>query len=32
MKESDFNIYLFNVLIYSRRKREDRLITYRFYY
>ena len=32
IEKGDFDIYLFQILIYSRRKREDRLITYKLYY
>ena len=32
IEKDDFNIYLFQILIYSYRKSEDYLITYRLYY
>ena len=32
IKKDNFNIYLFQNLIYSRYKREDRLIIYKLYY
>ena len=32
IEKGDFDIYLFQILIYSRRKREDRLITYKLYH
>ena len=32
IKKNDFDVYLFYVLIYNRRKRKDRFIIYKFYY
>ena len=32
IKENDFDIHLFHVLIYNRDKRENRFIIYKFYY
>ena len=32
IKKNDFNVYLFYILIYNRRKRKDRFIIYKFYY
>ena len=31
IKKDDFDIYLFYILIYNLRKREDRFITYKLY-
>ena len=32
IKKSDFNVYLFYILIYNRYKRKNRFIIYEFYY
>ena len=32
IKKNDLNVYLFHILIYSRHKCKNRLITYELYY
>ena len=32
IKKGDFNVYLFYILIYNRRKRKNRFIIYELYY
>ena len=32
IKKSDFNVYLFHILIYNRDKRENRFIIYKLYH